>query len=215
MTNSPCNMQHAMRSFRIPHSAFRIRLSGGFTYIALLAAIVIIGISMSAAGKYWQNVMMREKEEELLFRGGQYRLAIERYFLAKAPNAYPQNIDQLLKDDRFPQAKRHLRQKYLDPVTGEEFEVFRDLTKGNRITGVFSKSDKEPLKTADFPDQYKDFENKKQYSDWKFLFTPSAAQPGQGVPAPLRPGQGLPGQPAPGGFRPPQPVQPGVSLPMK
>jgi len=204
-----------MRSFRIPHSAFRIRLSGGFTYIALLAAIVIIGISMSAAGKYWQNVMMREKEEELLFRGGQYRLAIERYFLAKAPNAYPQNIDQLLKDDRFPQAKRHLRQKYLDPVTGEEFEVFRDLTKGNRITGVFSTSKKEPLKKADFPDQYKDFENKALYSDWKFLFTPPASQPGLGVPPPPRPGQGLPGQPAPGGTSPPQPVPPGVSPPQK
>jgi type II secretory pathway pseudopilin PulG len=210
------------------HGSIRDRCApAGFTYIALLAAIVIIGISMSAAGKYWQNVMMREKEEELLFRGEQYRLAIERYFLAKAPNAYPQDIDQLVKDDRFPQAKRHLRQKYLDPMTGEEFEVFRDLTKGNRITGVFSKSKKEPLKKTGFPDQYKDFENKALYSDWKFLFSPPAAQPVQGVPAPPRPGPGqnapgflwpgqvVPGQSSSGGYRPPQPVPPGTSLPQK
>ena len=33
--------------------------SRGFTYIALLAAIVIIGISLGAAGKDWSNVMQR------------------------------------------------------------------------------------------------------------------------------------------------------------
>src|SRR5512139_3904561 len=57
--------------------------NSGFTYIALLAAIVILGISMGAAGKYWSYVLQREKEEELLFRGEQYRLAIERYYSAK------------------------------------------------------------------------------------------------------------------------------------
>ena len=161
--------------------------NSGFTYVALLVAIVIIGISMGAAGKYWSFVMQREREEELLFRGSQYRQAIERYYFAKAPNAYPQNIEQLLKDDRFPQAKRHLRQQYRDPVTGEEFEVFRDLTKGNRITGVYSMSGREPLKKTEFTDADKEFENKKKYSDWKFLFTPPAAQPAHpGAPVPPR-----------------------------
>jgi len=145
----------------------------GFTYIALLVAIIIIGISLGAAGKYWQNVMMREKEEELLFRGGQYRLAVERYFLAiPSKFQYPQNIDELLKDSRSATGKRHLRQKYKDPITGEDFEVIRDMTKGNRITGVYSKSDREPLRTAGFEDPYKEFEGKKTYNEWKFLFTP-------------------------------------------
>jgi len=134
-------------------------------------AIIIIGISLGAAGKYWQNVMMREKEEELLFRGGQYRLAIERYFLARPPFQYPPSIDELLKDSRFPQAKRHLRQKYKDPITNDDFEIFKDPMKGNRITGVYSKSEKEPLRTAGFDEPYKDFEGKKAYKEWQFIFT--------------------------------------------
>jgi type II secretory pathway pseudopilin PulG len=160
----------------------------GFTYIALLAAIVIIGISMGAAGKYWSYVKQRDREEELLFRGNQYRQAIARYYFAKLPNAFPPTVEQLLKDDRFPQGKRHLRQQYLDPFTGEDFELIRDMTKGNRITGVYSKSDKEPLKKADFSEDDKEFENKKEYKEWKFLFTAPAAQPGRpGAPA-VRPG---------------------------
>jgi type II secretory pathway pseudopilin PulG len=155
----------------IPQSAFRNPQSG-FTYVALLAAIVIVGISMGAAGKYWSFVMQREREVELLFRGEQYRLAIERYHLAlPGRNAYPPSIEELLKDSRTPVGKRHLRQAYKDPITGEDFEVIRDMTKGNRITGVFSKSDKEPLKKAGFPEQYPDFENKTAYKDWKFIYT--------------------------------------------
>jgi type II secretory pathway pseudopilin PulG len=173
-------------STRTPHS------SSGFTYIALLVAIIIIGISLGTAGKYWQNVMMREKEEELLFRGGQYRFAIERYYLA-IPGRYqlPQNIDDLLKDSRSAAGKRFLRQKYMDPITGEDFEVIRDLTKGNRITGVYSKSEKEPLRTTGFDEIYKEFEGKKKYNEWKFLYTPQQVLPVM----PGGPGRPFPGQP--------------------
>jgi hypothetical protein len=51
--------------------------------------------------------------------------------------------------------------------------VIRDQTKGNRITGVYSKSEKEPLRTAGFEERYKEFEGKKKYNEWKFLFTQS------------------------------------------
>lgn len=162
--------------------------SRGFTYVALLAAIVIIGISLGAAGKYWQNVMMRDREEELLFRGEQYRLAIERYFTAFPGRIqYPQNIDDLLKDGRSAAGKRHLRQKYKDPITNDEFEVIRDMNKGNRITGVYSKSNKEPVRTTGFEGPYKDFEGKKHYNEWKFIFTPQPGPPGQPSSAPPPP----------------------------
>jgi type II secretory pathway pseudopilin PulG len=150
----------------------RRRSSAGFTYIALLAAIVIIGIVMSQAGKYWQNVMQRDKEEELLFRGNQYRTAIERYYNSPPPGQFPNSIDDLLTDNRTAKGKRHLRRKYKDPVTGEDFELVRDLAKGNRIVGVFSKSDATPLRQTGFAEENKDFEGKEQYSDWKFVFTP-------------------------------------------
>ncbi|MGE5173711.1 MAG: type II secretion system protein [Betaproteobacteria bacterium] len=163
--------------------AFRNR--PGFTYIALLAVLVIIGISLGAAGKYWQNVMLRDKEEELLFRGDQYRQAIERYYLAiPAKPQYPESIDKLLNDDRTSGGKRHLRQRYKDPFTGEDFIEIRDpLT--NRITGVHSGSDKTPLKQANFPVPYEDFAGKEKYADWQFVSSIKAVQPG--VLTPVRP----------------------------
>ncbi len=161
------------------------RNSRGFTYIALLAALVIIGISLGAAGKYWQNVMLRDKEEELIFRGDQYRQAIERYYLAiSSKRQYPESIDKLLNDDRAPGGKRCLRQRYKDPFTGEDFVEIRDPTT-NRIIGVHSGSDKTPLKQANFSTPYEDFAGKEKYSDWQFISTIKVIQPV--TPLPVRP----------------------------
>jgi type II secretory pathway pseudopilin PulG len=145
----------------------------GFTYLALLGAIIIIGISMGAAGKYWQNVVQRENEEELLYRGDQYRLAIERYYSAiPGRYQYPASLDDLLKDSRTPIGKRYLRRKYKDPMTGEDFLEIRDqLTR--RIVGVSSSSNKTPLKQVNFPELYQNqnFTGKSKYSEWKFIAT--------------------------------------------
>ena len=207
--------------FRIPHSAFRN--THGFSYIALLVAIVIIGISLGAAGKYWQNVMLREKEEELLFRGNQYRQAIERYYTAVPGRAqYPQNIDDLLKDDRTPAGKRHLRQKYKDPMTGEDFETITAQTASAAvravapqtpavpgIIGVHSKSEKEPLKKDNFPPPNEDLAGKSKYSDWLFVaFTGTMPPAVPGRPQVVGQPQAIPGQPqipgrTPFGIRPP------------
>lgn len=160
MNSSPSESRGSLRTGR-----------SGFTYVALLAAIVIIGIVLGQAGKYWQNVMLREKEEELLFRGEQYRNAIGRHFRTR--NVYPQSIDDLLKDPAT--SKRLLRQKYPDPITGEDFELFRDQTKGNRITGVFSKSEEHPLRQSNFSEENKEFTGKDKYKEWKFIYEPQAA----------------------------------------
>ncbi len=164
----------------------------GFAYLALLVAIVIIGISLGAAGKYWSNISLREKEQELLFRGDQYRSAIERYVKAiPGRTEYPQSIDDLVQDKRTGAMKRHLRQKYNDPITGKDFSEIRDpLT--NRINGVYSPSDKKPLKQANFPDQDKDFEGKTKYSEWQFVCTPKSGQPGM-TPGGMRPPNKPPG----------------------
>ncbi len=177
-------------AFRIRQSAFRNQK--GFTYLALLAVLVIIGISLGAAGKYWQGVVLRDKEEELLVRGDQYRQAIERYYLAPLPvHQYPKSIDDLLSDSRFPTAKRHLRQRYKDPFTGENFVEIRE---PGGIIGVRSESEKTPLKQSNFPAPFQDFAGKSRYSDWEFLAiikpglqTVPSAPPVPGVPPPALP----------------------------
>ena len=168
MSNSAFNHQRSKgRLIGNPRSA--IRDFRGFAYIALLVAIIIIGISLGAAGKYWSNVMLRDKEEELLFRGDQYRTAIEHYVSAvPGIQVYPQSIDDLLKDNRTATSKRHLRQKYKDPISGEDFvEIRNPLNKS--IIGVHSPSEKEPLKKAGFPDSYTNFTDKSKYSEWQFV----------------------------------------------
>jgi len=190
MSSSAFNVQrskgHLLRNPKSANHNFR-----GFAYIALLVAITIIGISLGAAGKYWSNVMIRDKEEELLYRGDQYRRAIEHYVSAvPGSQVYPQSIDDLLKDSRTATGKRHLRQKYKDPISGEDFvEIRNTLTK--RIIGVHSPSEKEPLKKAGFPDVYNTtqvvaqpgfpesyniFSDKMKYSEWLFVATIKSAQ---------------------------------------
>ncbi len=163
---------------RTPNST--LRTQEGFTYAALLAGIVIMGIMLGSAGKYWSNALLRDKEEELLFRGDQYRLALKSYFALGGRNQYPPSIEELLKDSRTANGKRHLRHKFKDPITGEDFVEVRD-TLSRRITGFHSGSDKEPLKQGNFPEPYKEFEGKKKYSEWKF----EAQQ--QTAVAPVRP----------------------------
>jgi len=175
--------------FRNPKSP--IHNCSGFAYIALLVTIIIIGISLGAAGKYWGNVMLREKEEELLYRGDQYRLAIERYVSAvPGKQDYPQSIDDLLTDGRTATGMRHLRQKYKDPISGEDFVEIRNVLT-RRVIGVHSPSDNEPLKKAGFPDIYSgtqvvtqagfpvdsnNFSDKMKYTEWLFVSTIKSVQ---------------------------------------
>jgi type II secretory pathway pseudopilin PulG len=159
---------------------FKFWNCAGFTYTALLAGIVIMGIVLGSTGKYWSAVVLRDKEEELLFRGDQFRQAIQRYYSLGGRNQYPPSIDELLKDSRTIEGKRHLRRKFKDPITGEDFVEIRD-TLSKRIIGVHSSSDKEPFKQGNFPELYPEFNGVTKYSEWKFQLLPTTA------PKPLAP----------------------------
>jgi hypothetical protein len=165
----------------------------GFTYIAVLVMIVIMGIMLGAAGQSWQMIMRREREEELLFRGQQIKAAIERWNKpapGRAQTRQLSDLKDLLKDPASAGAVRYLRRLYTDPITGKEWNVVREPARG--IVGVFSSSDEEPLKKANFPVGLEAFEGKTKYSDWKFGYKL------QNAPAP--PGS-APVPPLPGGMR--------------
>src|SRR3990170_6452118 len=77
----------------------------GFTYLAMLLAVAVIGIGLAAAGQVWTTAAQREKEQQLLFVGNQYRRAIGLYH-RNSPNqltpgvAYPKALKDLLEDKR-------------------------------------------------------------------------------------------------------------------
>ena len=105
-----------------------LRNQRGFTLLMVLVMIVVIGLVLGITGASWKTITQRAKEEELLFRGEQYRQAIGSYFNSAqggAKGAYPANLEDLLRDPRSAQVVRHIRKLYKDPMTGDDFEVIR------------------------------------------------------------------------------------------
>jgi type II secretory pathway pseudopilin PulG len=152
----------------------------GFTYIALFAVIVIVGIGLAAAGPVLHTLQMRDKERELLFVGDQFRQAIALYYerTPGGPNRYPQKLEDLLRDERYPGVQRYLRRIYVDPMTGRKEWGLVEMP-GVGIMGVHSLSELPPIKTAGFPPVYAAFTGAQSYADWKFVYIPgqAAAQP--------------------------------------
>jgi type II secretory pathway pseudopilin PulG len=63
---------------------------------ALLIAMSIVALLMTAAMPVWKQMNQREKEEELVFRGQQYVHAITLYG-RKFANTQPPSIDVLVQ----------------------------------------------------------------------------------------------------------------------
>jgi type II secretory pathway pseudopilin PulG len=148
----------------------------GFTYLAALLAVALMGTGLAAIGGVWHTAQQREKERELLFVGHQFCKAIETYY-QKTPGVgkrYPRNLEVLLQDDRFLVPMRHLRQVYADPLTGKTEWGTVPAADGG-IMGVYSLSEDEPVKTGGFADADREFEGKSKYAEWKFIFLPPSA----------------------------------------
>jgi type II secretory pathway pseudopilin PulG len=186
----------------------------GYAMAALLVALAVMAIMMSALLPAWRHQAKREKEAELVFRGEQYVRAI-RLFAAKNGNAFPPSIDVLVQ-------QRYLRKKYRDPMVedGEFLPRYAGVQpnpgqpgRGQQgpgrggtpppgpgasgvpgggigqpggVIGVTSKSKETSIRV---------YRGATHYNEWQFLFQGSGRPGGPGGP-PGGPGQGRPG---PGG----------------
>ncbi len=141
--------------------------SMGFTYIGVLAAVIIMGAVLGATVEVWHTSLQREKERELLFVGNQFRQAIAHYY--RAGKKYPVSLEELLKDPRQLATKRYLRKIYRDPITGNA-EWGLDLGSYGEIIGVHSLSEDQPIKATGFSAVNQDFDGAEKYSDWIFSY---------------------------------------------
>ncbi len=157
-----------------------LRSPAGFTYVGLLIAIVFFGLGSVGAARVLASSERAEREAELLFVGNQFRQAIASYYSA-SPGAprYPEKLEDLLLDSRFPAIRRHLRKIYVDPITGKT-EWGLVIAPEGGILGVHSLSDREPLKRANFDFADQAFEEAAKakdhpyaYRDWQFVFLPA------------------------------------------
>lgn len=157
----------------------RFRAQGGFTFIGIIISVAVLGVGLAGLGQVWSVKAKREREQELLFVGDQFRAAIMSYMAATPAGKprYPRQLDDLLDDRRHPVARRHLRQLYADPFTGQaDWETV--LAPDGGIAALHSRHDGTPMKVGNFPAYYSAFERATSYRDWIFGAPPS--------PSPLR-----------------------------
>ena len=145
--------------------------NAGFTYVWLLLAVAFMAVGLAAVAELATTAMRRDKEAELLFVGDEFARAIAQYRASSSGSPqYPQRLEDLLADKRFPNVRRHLRRIYPDPITGStEWGLVRG--PGGGIVGVYSRSTTQPLKTANFPKGYEAFASATSYADWRFVAT--------------------------------------------
>lgn len=147
----------------------------GFAYIALLLVIAVVVLTLQKAAEDIAQNAAREREAQLLFVGKQFINAIGSYY-RNSPSGqqqFPESLEDLIKDDRFPKPARHLRQIYIDPMTGKsEWGLVKD--EQQRITGVYSLSTEIPIKTSFDMQLSQSFGNTPliNYTDWKFVYLP-------------------------------------------
>ena len=150
----------------------KINTTNGFTYLVVLAVVVVMGVSAEATVRLTSTIIKREKEQELLFRGQAYINAIQSYYLSgKTTKSFPKKLEDLLKDSRYIQ-KRHIRKLYSDPFTNKsDWMLIRN--KNGGINGVASRSESIPSKVANFPIGLGAFEKAETYSQWHFKYIPN------------------------------------------
>lgn len=177
-------------------------------------AVALAGVALAGAGQVWKTEGRREKEKELLFIGEQFRLAIGSYY-ENSPGAkrYPDSLEKLLSDNRFPTVRRHLRKIFYDPMTGvAEWGLIS--RPGVGVIGVHSLSTLKPLKRANFHERYAAFSGADSYREWKFIYLPGEAGAGasQSQPQPQPDSPFDPKQPNQTQPEPKAQTQPGSSM---
>ena len=151
----------------------RARRQGGYALMSVLLVIVLMGIALAEASNSWSNLRQRDREEELLRVGDNIREAIGNYYNQSPGDVkqFPQTLEDLLHDDRFPTPRRYLRKIYDDPMTGRPYWGTLHAPSGG-IMGIYSLSAARPFKTANFKPVYESFARKKHYIEWIFAYTP-------------------------------------------
>ncbi|HYM25834.1 MAG TPA: type II secretion system protein [Vicinamibacterales bacterium] len=164
--------------------------SGGFTYLGLLALIVLIGILLARAAEVWSAAAQRDREQELLWVGHEYRAAIGRYVAHN--HRYPATLTELLgatrADSDASQSSsgagpatapgvlealgfRALRRLYRDPMTNStDWDTVP--SPDGHVMGVVSKSKLRPIKRTGFYDDDVAFADAETYAGWRFVYQP-------------------------------------------
>jgi len=88
----------------------------GYVLLTLLLVMALLVIATGIAASSIAFNIRRDREEELIHRGAQYRRAIREF--VKKTGQYPARLEQLDNTN----GRRFIRKHYKDPVTGKDFK---------------------------------------------------------------------------------------------
>lgn len=147
----------------------------GYAYLGML--LVLTAVMHLSALSVQKGVALHqsEKEQQLLLVGYEYEKAIIEYTKTANSNTSatttttqgPLQLQDLLKDPRYPGIKRYLRKLYSDPMAGTPEWGLVKAANGN-IIGVYSTDTRQPTKRSGFDSIHNSFDNAKSYSQWVF-----------------------------------------------
>lgn len=155
-----------------------MRGQAGFSYVLVMFAVALFAIMAVRLLDVAATREQRAREAELLYIGNAYRAAIG-VFYENTPGTvkrYPEKLSDLLQDPRTVTMQRPLRKLYRDPMTNAATWGLV-LGPDERITGVYSLSDRQPLKTGGFAPVLAGFARATAYRDWRFVYVPVVTVP--------------------------------------
>ncbi|HEX9201595.1 MAG TPA: type II secretion system protein [Acidobacteriaceae bacterium] len=101
--------------------------------LGLIVAISLILLALSVAATKVAFELRREREVESARRADQYVRAIRRFYLKN--QHYPGSIEQLEKTNNI----RYLRQKYVDPLKGQDYRLILVGQNKTTVKGFFGQ----------------------------------------------------------------------------
>lgn len=156
----------------------RLPRQKGFTFIAVLAAMMILALGTQGVMTYVSQQAQREREAELLRTGDAYVKAIGAYYEATPGSVkqWPRKLEDLLEDRRLVVTRRHLRETYPDPITrSSNWGIVA--APGGGIAGVYSPSTATPIRTGSIELGSLTLPPVRRYADWLFVYAPPAQPP--------------------------------------
>ena len=99
------------------HDRLSRRNERGYVLLTLLLVMALLIIAAGTAATDIAFSIRREREEELIHRGVQYRRAIRAF--TKKTGRFPVRLEELDNTD----GQRFLRKHYKDPITGKDFKL--------------------------------------------------------------------------------------------
>jgi type II secretory pathway pseudopilin PulG len=90
------------------------RSDRGYILLALIFAVFLLSMAALATGPHLAQQIQREREQELIRRGGQYARAVQLFY--RRFGRFPARIEELEGTNNI----RFLRRRYADPITGKE-----------------------------------------------------------------------------------------------